>query len=341
MMIASNINKGFIPGLRAGLDGGLKRWYAASAAPSDAHLHYEEMLFPPKVGASSEPPRVAVIVHGLLGSGRNWRSFTRSLGAAVSCSKEAEADGRGWRFLLVDQRNHGLSTLRNHAAPHTIQASASDLNTLLDGKAPDVLMGHSMGGKVALEYIRLMHSLDLDLPRQTWVMDSMPGTVGGDPHNAKETLETLRKLPQPVPSRKWLGEYMQGKGFPKLVTDWVGTNLVEMPGSKPGIGPLVWAFNVEGCAEMYASYADNCMWKVLEAPPRDIHIDVVRAEKSLPWPQEIEDRLSMVGASGFNVGIHTLDKSGHWIQMDNPSGLCNMLAPTFSRSYTKINKRHA
>ena len=61
---------------------------------------------------------------------------------------------------------------------------------------------------------------------------------------------------QSVPSRKWLSDHMKERGFPKLVIDWVGTNLVEAPGAKPGTGPLVWAFNVDGCADMYASYAD-------------------------------------------------------------------------------------
>jgi hypothetical protein len=42
-----------------------------------------------------------------------------------------------------------------------------------------------------------------------------------------------------------------------MVIDWVGTNLVEAPGSKPGEGPLVWAFDVDGCAQMYESYASN------------------------------------------------------------------------------------
>ena len=51
-------------------------------------------------------------------------------------------------------------------------------------------------GKVALEYLRLMQNLRLELPRQTWVLDSQPGTVAGDPHSAKETLATLKQLPQ-------------------------------------------------------------------------------------------------------------------------------------------------
>jgi hypothetical protein len=52
---------------------------------------------------------------------------------------------------------------------------------------------------------------------------------------------------------------MKGKGFDKMVTDWVGTNLVEVPGTQPGVGPYEWAFHVENCDAMYTSYA-NSWW---------------------------------------------------------------------------------
>ena len=49
------------------------------------------------------PVRTAVFVHGLLGSGRNWRSIARRLAA------DAAAAGTPWRFLLVDLRGHANS----------------------------------------------------------------------------------------------------------------------------------------------------------------------------------------------------------------------------------------
>ncbi|KAK3259379.1 hypothetical protein CYMTET_31619 [Cymbomonas tetramitiformis] len=120
---------------------------SVSLGPALAHLHYEEILLN---NAKSDPQaRTAVIVHGLLGSGRNWRSFSRQLG------KELEkSSSHPWRFLLVDQRNHGQSTFRGHEGPHTIDVCAQDIVKLLDGRAPDVLVGHSLGGKVVLDYLR-------------------------------------------------------------------------------------------------------------------------------------------------------------------------------------------
>lgn len=83
-----------------------------------------------------------------------------------------------------------------HAGPHSIEASAQDLQTLLGGRSPEVLIGHSMGGKVVMEFLRLAQSSNRPAPQQTWMLDAMPGVVAGDPHNARSTIETLRVLPQ-------------------------------------------------------------------------------------------------------------------------------------------------
>ena len=77
-----------------------------------------------------------VILHGLLGSGRNWLGTARHLAPA-------------WRCILVDQRNHGASPW---AADASYPALAADIVALLDRLGIDTatLLGHSMGGKAAL-----------------------------------------------------------------------------------------------------------------------------------------------------------------------------------------------
>jgi pimeloyl-ACP methyl ester carboxylesterase len=57
----------------------------------------------PPAGAAS-PPLVGILLHGLLGSGRNWRSFARRLAASV-----AESSRRQVQVHLLDLRNHGAS----------------------------------------------------------------------------------------------------------------------------------------------------------------------------------------------------------------------------------------
>lgn len=50
---------------------------------------------------------------------------------------------------------------------------------------PDLVIGHSMGGKVAMEYVRVRADLEqaaqaTPKPQNVWILDSQPGTVGPD-----------------------------------------------------------------------------------------------------------------------------------------------------------------
>lgn len=80
-----------------------------------------------------------VILHGLLGQGRNFRSWGMALHERLA---------RPRRVLIPDLRNHGSS---GHADDMTYQLMAQDVLAMLDRHGIDraVLVGHSMGGKVA------------------------------------------------------------------------------------------------------------------------------------------------------------------------------------------------
>lgn len=90
---------------------------------------YHESLGP--AGAPS-----IVILHGLLGNGRNWQRVAKAL---------AET----FRVHTLDLRNHGRSP---HAEPMTYAAMADDVDGWLAAnlEEPVHLVGHSMGGKVAM-----------------------------------------------------------------------------------------------------------------------------------------------------------------------------------------------
>ncbi len=77
-----------------------------------------------------------VVLHGLFGAGRNWISVARALASH-------------YRFHLVDLRNHGGSP---HTASMTYGDMVADVRRLLSSLALDefTLVGHSMGGKVAM-----------------------------------------------------------------------------------------------------------------------------------------------------------------------------------------------
>lgn len=79
-----------------------------------------------------------VILHGLLGSLDNWQTFARKLSTR-------------FKVFTVDLRNHGRSP---HSDEHSYPAMVSDLEEFFTEHHIQQahLIGHSMGGKVAMQF---------------------------------------------------------------------------------------------------------------------------------------------------------------------------------------------
>ena len=94
-------------------------------------LHYERQGSGPAL----------IIIHGLFGSLRNWRSLSRRYAGHFD-------------VIAVDLRNHGASF---HAPEMSYPVMARDLLDLVDALELDRvhLLGHSMGGKTAMMFARL------------------------------------------------------------------------------------------------------------------------------------------------------------------------------------------
>ena len=119
-------------------------------------------LYCQQTGAGSE---YVVLLHGLFGASSNLKPIARGLEDRYCC-------------LLPDLRNHGRS-------PHSNQMNyplmAADLATLMDSQniSSAHLVGHSMGGKVAMQFA-MAHSSRV---RSLVVADIAPVTY--PPHHAQ------------------------------------------------------------------------------------------------------------------------------------------------------------
>lgn len=260
----------------------------------------------PTAPPTGQPWRTAWILHGILGSRQNWRAFSRRLARVLP----------GWQLRTVDHRNHGDSPLL--PGPHSVRSCALDLQDLAVGlgEQPEVLIGHSFGGKVALAHAALRP------PglAQVWVLDAMPGPVcdRGD-NEVDRVIAALGEIPQPLPRRDAVVPLLEARGFSSTLARWMTTNLEEAPGG------YTWRFNLPAVREMIDDYFNLDLWPVLEAPRVGPQIHVVRAARSDRWDAPTLDRLAHPPA-GAPTSLHLLPDAGHWVHVDNPAGLIAMMA---------------
>ena len=257
------------------------------------------------VGLGPTSTHIAMVLHGIWGSGRNLRSFCQGLAAQLP----------QWSLLLVDLRNHGEST--GAPAPHTVSACAADIFHLCQhlGVAPSALVGHSFGGKVAMEVL----ADPWPHLRQIIVLDTLPHLRASEddgPAAIAKVLAALRSVPQPLAQRGDVVPLLLACGLDTSVAQWMTTNL-----RADGDG-YRFKFDLDGVEAMLQSYFASDSWPLLRQVPPTITVDVVRAALSPRWTPEV---VAAFAELPVQVRLHVLADAGHWLHVDNPLGLTRLM----------------
>lgn len=192
-----------------------------------------------------------VFLHGLFGQGRNWLGIGKSL-----------ADRH--RVTLVDLPDHGRSPWTER---FDYEAIAADVAGLLDRTDPVTLIGHSMGGKVAMltallhpELVGRLVVVDMspvlydqspgDIGRYAQAMNAMDLTTVGSRSDADQILtaatqsqtirsfllQNLRRDSGPSGWRWQANLPLLERDLP-LIADWPDGRLAAVP---PYDGPVLW-----------------------------------------------------------------------------------------------------
>ena len=236
-------------------------------------------------GAAGSP---VVILHGLLGSSSNWRSIARRL---------AERH----RVFALDLPNHGESP---HVDTMSYPAMAKDVAAFLDDQqlASATLIGHSMGGKIAMR-------LALDRPERVErlvVVDIAP-TVSHHDHlpwlQAMETLDLGRV------SRRADADSLLSQAIPDpAMRQFLLQNLV---GSADG---FEWRVNLAAIANSLPALLDFPLDAGTEAfggPAlflRGAQSDYV-----------LEQDAAVIRALFPRADIVTIEGAGHWVHAEQPA----------------------
>lgn len=171
-----------------------------------------------------------LILHGLFGSARNWHSQANLLAADFA-------------VITADLRNHG-------ASPHTeridYEEMAGDVLALMDTLelARAHLLGHSMGGKVAMQIaLNEPHRIE-----RLVVVDIAPKAY--PPHH-DDILAALRALDPAAHRDRQSVDAALREGIPDPgIRQFILTNLVREANG------LAWQLNLEGIVRDYARLSE-------------------------------------------------------------------------------------
>ena len=262
----------------------------------------------------SSPDKWILFLHGILGSGDNWRGFAKRL-------VEAHPD---WGAVLVDLRKHGRS--QDLPPPHTLEAAADDLVALesaLPGPVRGIL-GHSFGGKVTLAYLQKR----ADQLGPVIVVDSNPG-MRPDARGSQSTLWILRLLREntgPFESRTAFVNRLVEGGVALGIAQWLAKN-VELRGDR-----FFFKLDLDAIDELLDSYFATDLWHLVEAPPARSHVWLILGGLSDNLDSADKERAFAAAQNNPRTHVRVVENAGHWVHVDAPDAVFAILNEAVSSS---------
>lgn len=237
-----------------------------------------------------------ILLHGLYGSGRNWASIARRLAA----------DYRVW---MPDLRNHGSSF---HAQSWDYPSMAQDLEQLRQALQLErfALLGHSMGGKVAMQYA-LDYGQALE---QLVIVDIAPKPYGADYHRG--LLQALSQLDLGQLSSREEASQQLAAAIPEAdVRAFILMNL-----QRTAAG-WQWQFNLPVLQAQLENITGNLSLEGRQ-PFDSCPVLFIAGERSdYLKPQD----LPAVRAYFPQAGCEWIANAGHWVHAEQPDALLSLL----------------
>jgi esterase len=228
-----------------------------------------------------------LILHGLFGSADNWRTFSLQL-------------GQQFATYAIDLRNHGRSPW---CPTDTYREMAMDIYDFIQQQqlAKVVILGHSMGGKVAMTFAQMYpHLLE-----RLIVSDISPRQ---NPIKHSREMDALNSIDlSTVDSRKAVESALMERLHDNGTVQFFLKGLY-----RADDGSFHWRFNVMVLTEQY----HNILAATLQPEPLSLPALFVRGERSNYIQPEDEE---LIRSQYLNAEIITIPQAGHWIHADQPA----------------------
>jgi pimeloyl-ACP methyl ester carboxylesterase len=238
-------------------------------------LHYREL-------GNGQP---LVILHGLFGFSDNWQTHAKKL-------------AEYYRVILIDLRNHGHSEWSEEFSYSIMVEDVKELYDSLELKK-SILMGHSMGGKVAMLFTQLHENL----VEKLIVVDI---GIKQYPAHHQHIIQGMRAIDLPnIQLRSAAEEVLKIHIDSEGVRQFLLKNLYWKEK-----GVLAWRMNIEVLERDMAGI-------LMALPIQHVHLPTLFIRGALSYyildtdTEELEDAFP-------DSAIVTIDNAGHWVHAEQP-----------------------
>ncbi len=225
-----------------------------------------------------------IILHGLFGMSDNWLTIARKL-------------SESYRVILPDQRNHGKSF---HDEVWNYAAMVQDLADLVKKLRLEkfILVGHSMGGKVAMNFAQQFP----DLLEKLVVIDIAPRYY---PVHHDTIIKALKSVKiDEITARAEAEDQLE-----KMIKDW-GTRQFLMKNLGRSRDGFYWKFNIE----VISNHIEN-VGEAIESTTCDVPGLFIRGSKSDYINEKDVEQIKNIFTNAY---ILTMKNAGHWVHADQP-----------------------
>jgi esterase len=241
-------------------------------------------------------PRPLVLLHGLLGSARNLSTLARLLSARDPALT----------LIAFDLPGHGGSPPLPPGADSDLLAQEVLASAGALGLArPLRLIGHSLGGRVALALARREPAAVASLT----LLDIAPGPVAASGEVGR-VLDILLRAPDTMASRADARAWLQHTGLNPALANWLLLNLASADGG------VRWKVDRSALAALHSRIVAEDLWPAVEGP-RAYAVSCVRG--AFGYVSEADAR--RLQAAGCPVS--TVEGAGHFLHAERPEAVAD------------------
>ena len=231
------------------------------------------------------------ILHGIFGSGDNWLSIGRRL-------------SEHFTVYLTDARNHGQSF---HSDLFDYNAMVDDLLNVLNDEGLDkiILIGHSMGGKTAMNFA-LQHPKKV---KSLIVVDMAPKGYLPHHHHIFKAFHAidLKQIQSRKDAENKLSHLIQDDGIRQFI-------LKNLRRDRDGFS---WKINI----------------KAIESNIENIGVPVLKGRNAVPVlfirgansDYILDEDINMIKEYFPSATLSTIPDSGHWVHSEQPSQVIGVI----------------